>query len=64
MYPIKNLYTELNVLPVKKIYLKITAIFLKNHNLLQPITHGVNTRYTKNHFLIEKNKKTTTYRYF
>jgi len=58
MYPTKNLYAELNVLPVKKTYFKITAIFLKNHNLLQPITHGVDTIYAKNHFLIEKNKIT------
>ena len=55
MYPIKNLYTELNVLPDKKIYLKITAIFLKSHNLLQPIMHGINTRYVKKHFFIKKN---------
>jgi hypothetical protein len=59
------LYIELNVLPIKKIYLKITAIFIKNHNLLQPITHGANTRYAKNHFYIKKKiKKTTTSRHF
>lgn len=63
MYPTKNLYTELDVLPVNKIYLKITAIFLKS-NLLQTIKHGVNTRYEKNHIFIKKTKKTTTNRYF
>jgi len=30
---------ELNVLPVKKIYLKTTAIFLKIHNSLQHEIH-------------------------
>jgi len=64
MYPTRNLYTELNVLPVRKLYFKITAIFLKSHNLLQPIMHGINTRYAKNNFLIKKTKKTTTSRYF
>lgn len=57
MYPTKSLYTELNVLPVKKIYLKITFIFLKRHSLLQSITHVVNKRYAKNYFFIKKKLK-------
>ncbi|KAF0718857.1 Uncharacterized protein FWK35_00027463 [Aphis craccivora] len=54
----------INCNTVKKIYLKITTIFLKSHNFLQPTTHGVNTRYAKNNFFITKTKKTTTNRYF
>lgn len=33
----ENVYKQLNVLPIKKMYLKVTAIRLKDHNLLQPI---------------------------
>lgn len=32
------------MLLVKKIYLKTTTIFLKSHNLKQPMTHGINTK--------------------
>jgi hypothetical protein len=40
------------------------AIFLKSHNLLQPIIYGINTRYAKNNFLIKRTKKTTSCRHF
>jgi len=52
MFPTKHFYEKFNELPVKKIYLKATAIFLKNQNLLQPIIHEIDTRYEKNHFII------------
>jgi len=44
---------------VKKVYPKITATYLNNHNLLQLIFHRVNTRYTKNNFIINRSKKKT-----
>lgn len=38
----------------KKICLKVTAIYLKKHNLFQPVSHGINTRCAKNNFKIKK----------
>jgi len=64
LYPTRKLCTELNVLLVRKLYLKITVIFLKSRNLLQPIVYGINTRYAKNNFLIKRTKKTTSSRHF
>jgi len=46
-HPTKKLYTELNILHAKILYLKIIVIFLKSHNLLQPIINGINTKYAK-----------------
>lgn len=57
LYSTARLYTELNKLPVKKIYLNITAIYLKNQNKLQPIPYGVNN-IRKKQFFYDKNKKT------
>jgi hypothetical protein len=51
------------MLPVKKIYLKITSIYIKCHKILEPIRKGVNTRYAKK-FLIIRLKKTTSGRCF
>lgn len=45
-------YRELNVLPVKQIYLKVTAMYLKNHNIL----HKISTRYANNNFIIKPSK--------
>lgn len=54
MYSTKSLYKELNMLPIKEIYLKGTAINLKNHNLSEPILHKINTRYVKKQFSRKK----------
>lgn len=48
------------VLSAKKIYLKVTAVFIKSHKLLQPIPCGVNTKYANNNFFIKRSKKKTT----
>lgn len=42
-YPTNNLCKLLNVLPVEKIYLIVTTVYLKNHNLLHTILHGIYT---------------------
>jgi len=64
MYPTNNLYNESNVLPVKKLYLKSNAIYLKKTNLFKPISHGINTRHLNENFSILHSKKKTSERYF
>lgn len=49
---------------LKKTYLKVNDINPKTHNLLQPILHRINTRYTKISFIKKESKKTTSGRHF
>lgn len=43
-FHVNNLYEELNILIVKKLFYKATVTFLVKNNLLEPITHNFNTR--------------------
>lgn len=43
MYQTNNLYKVHNMLSKKKIFLKVTGIYLLNHNLLHPLLRRVNT---------------------
>lgn len=54
MYSTKNVYKELKVLPIKKFVFKNNCYISKNHNLLQPILHVINTRHAKQQFSHKK----------
>jgi hypothetical protein len=63
-YHTENLNKELKLLPIQKLYYKTIVIFLKKHNIINPIPYYINTRYAKNNFLINWPNKTTSGRHF
>jgi len=44
-YPTEKIFEEFNVLNITKLYFKISILYIKKHNILSPLNHGVNTRY-------------------
>lgn len=58
-FPTEKLFEDFNVLNIELLYLKTITIYLKKHNQLDSINHGVNTRYAASNFSLDWPSKTS-----
>jgi hypothetical protein len=58
-YQTEKLFEDFNVLNIELLYLKTITIYLKKHNQLDSIIHGVNTRYAVSKFSLDWPSKTS-----
>jgi len=55
----EKIFEDFNVLNIELSYLKTITIYLKKHNQLDSINHGVNTRYAASKFSLDWPLKTS-----